>query len=294
FLLCVQFKLVSITKVPYNVIAPTRATFSTIKFPLTGMKGHDNGAVFVTRPKRTHVGARVQKLRRSKRNPRIKQENPSSQEPTIQEPTPPCTPRVRRTYSYRPAAALNKNITTAINQRSDKLESKYTGSVPCQSQGPETSNQCQEPGERGGPSAEIEFQIQQPTVNWDCVSYVVSDQKVQTSYEKPEMTPSEVDSDGNTIPGNRVQAYGKMVTKTVTMTVTTTIATTEILRPGEEGYEESLERQKRQREQGPEEKQKQERQYHESRKWANGDRTMHENFHFSHHRAAQPAPSTAM
>ncbi|KAH8146190.1 uncharacterized protein LAJ45_09888 [Morchella importuna] len=257
------------------------------------MGGRDNRSVYV-KTKKTRGGSRVQKLRRSQRNiiVRIKREELSNQEQPTQEPTPPCSPRpgcVRRS-----SAPPNKNITTAINQRSDKLESKYTGSVPLQSQGPGITNQCQEPREFG--PVEIESQApQQPTVNWDCVSYVVSDQKVQTSYEKPEMSPIEVDSDGNPIPSStRVQAYGKMVTKTVTMTVTTTIATTEILRPGEEGYEESVERQKRQREQGPEEKQKQERQYHESRKWANGDRTMHENFHFTHHRAAQPAPSTTV
>lgn len=104
------------------------------------------------------------------------------------------------------------------------------------------------------------------------------------------MGPCQVGSDGVPIP-SKVQAYGKMVTKTVTMTVTTTIATTEILRPGEAGYEASLERQKRQREQGPEEQQRQHKQYRESRQWASGDRTMHENFHYKHHRAAQPAPA---
>ncbi|KAI5844661.1 hypothetical protein DFP73DRAFT_550190 [Morchella snyderi] len=255
------------------------------------MKGHDNRSVYV-KSKKTRGGSRIQKLRRSQRNPavKIKREEPPSQEQPTQEPTPPCSPR--HTSLYRSSVPPKKNITTAINQRSDKLESKYTGSVPCQNQGPETPNQCLEPRECA--SIEID-QAQQPTVNWDCVSYVVSDQKVQTSYEKPEMGPLEPDSDGNPIPSSsRVQAYGKMVTKTVTMTVTTTIATTEILRPGEVGYKESLERQKRQREQGPEEKQKQEKQYHESRKWANGDRTMHENFHFTHHRAAQPAPSTTV
>lgn len=256
------------------------------------MKGHDNRSIYV-KSKKTRGGSRVQKLRRSQRNStvRIKREELSSQEQPTQEPTPPCSPR--RTYVHRSSAPPNKNITTTINQRSDKLESKYTGSVPCQNGGPGTTSQCQEPRECEAVEIESDQAAQQPTVNWDCVSYVVSDQKVQTSYEKPEMSPMEVDSDGSPIPSSsRVQAYGKMVTKTVTMTVTTTIATTEILRPGEAGYEESVERQKRQREQGPEEKQKRERQYHESRKWANGDRTMHENFHFTHHRAAQPAPST--
>jgi hypothetical protein len=130
----------------------------------------------------------------------------------------------------------------------------------------------------------------QPTVNWDCVSYVVSDQKVHTSYEKPEMTAPTVDArTGKTT--TRVASYGKMVTKTVTMTVTTTIATTEILRPGEDGYEESLKRQKRQQEMTPEERERQHRQYRESRQWASGDRALHENFHCKHHRAAQPAPA---
>ena len=127
----------------------------------------------------------------------------------------------------------------------------------------------------------------QPTVNWDCVSYVVSDQKVHTSYEKPEMAPAVDARTGETT--TRVASYGKMVTKTVTMTVTTTIATTEILRPGEPGYEESLERQKRQQNQTPEERERQQRKYHQSRQWASGDRTLHENFHCKHHRSAQPA-----
>ena len=123
----------------------------------------------------------------------------------------------------------------------------------------------------------------QPTVNWDCVPYVVSDQKVHTSYEKPEMAPPVVDArTGKTT--TRVASYGKMVTKTVTMTVTTTIATTD-----ESGYEESLERQKRQQNQTPEERERQQQKYHQSRQWASGDRTLHENFHCKHHRSAQPA-----
>jgi len=40
------------------------------------------------------------------------------------------------------------------------------------------------------------------------------------------------------------RSYRKVVTKTVTMTVTTTIATTEILLPGEPGYEESRKRER--------------------------------------------------
>ena len=128
----------------------------------------------------------------------------------------------------------------------------------------------------------------QPTVDWDRVSYMVSDQKMHTSYEKPEMAPPVVDArTGKTT--TRVASYGKMVTKTVTMTVTMTIATTEILRPGESGYEESLERQKRQQHQTPEERERQQRGYHQSRRWASGDRTLHENFHCKHHRSAQPA-----
>jgi hypothetical protein len=123
------------------------------------------------------------------------------------------------------------------------------------------------------------------------MSYVVSDQKVHTSYEKPEMAAPAVDArTGKTT--TRVASYGKMVTKTVTMTVTTTIATTEILRPGEEGYEESLKRQHRQQEQTPEERDRQHRQYRESRQWASGNRSLHENFHCRHHRSAQPAPAS--
>lgn len=208
-------------------------------------------------------------LRRSKRKTAIRARNINSPNTPIKlEPqTPPETTPPPTTSS-----------TSSSNKCSSGLSSSYTGSVPRPNQ---ENNSCHE-GLAGDE--------RQPTVNWDCISYVVSDQKVHTSYEKPEMGPCRVSSDGNPVP-SRVQAYGKMVTKTVTMTVTTTIATTEILRPGEAGYEASLERQKRQREQGPEEQQRQHRQYRESRQWASGDRTMHENFHHKHHRAAQPAPA---
>ncbi|KAF3219213.1 hypothetical protein TWF191_008006 [Orbilia oligospora] len=53
-----------------------------------------------------------------------------------------------------------------------------------------------------------------PTITWECANALVENQK--------------------------------MVTKTVTMTITTTIASTEILRPGEEGYEASMEKYRQQ------------------------------------------------
>lgn len=115
---------------------------------------------------------------------------------------------------------------------------------------------------------------QQPTVNWDCVSYVVSDQKIHSTYSKPNASSDP----------SRVSSYGKLVTKTVTMTVTTTIATTEILQPGEAGYEESLARQKTQASEA-------ETRYRDSRAQAAGAKDAHEAFHASHHKAARPAPA---
>ncbi|KAL0633369.1 hypothetical protein Q9L58_007742 [Maublancomyces gigas] len=213
-------------------------------------------------------------LRRSKRKAAVRACNSAP----IKLETPPETPRCTPRPETQSRSAATSSASSS-NTCSSGLNSSYTGSVPRPNQG---NPSCQE---------QLAGDERQPTVNWDCVSYVVSDQKVHTSYEKPEMgPPCQVDSEGNPIP-SKVQAYGKMVTKTVTMTVTTTIATTEILRPGEAGYEASLERQQRQREQGPEEQQRQHKQYRESRQWASGDRTMHENFHYRHHRAAQPAPA---
>lgn len=216
-------------------------------------------------------------LRRSERKTAVRARNINLPSTPIKLETPPETPRSPPQPQSRPTSTSS---TSSSNTRSSGLNSSYTGSVPRPNR---ENTSCQE---------QFTGDEQQPTVNWDCVSCVVSDQKVHTSYEKPEMGPCQVGSNGDAIP-SKVQAYGKMVTKTVTMTVTTTIATTEILRPGEAGYEASLERQKRQREQGPEEQQRQHKQYRESRQWASGDRTMHENFHYKHHRAAQPAPAAA-
>ncbi|KAF8253979.1 hypothetical protein K440DRAFT_618562 [Wilcoxina mikolae CBS 423.85] len=119
----------------------------------------------------------------------------------------------------------------------------------------------------------------QPTINWDCVSHVVSDQKIHSTYEKPTIAP------GTT----QVTAYGRVITTTTTTTVTTTIATTEILHPDEMGYEESLARHKAQMEASPEEREQLEKRYRESRTWSRGDRGGHEYFHQRHHRAAKPS-----
>ncbi|KAK6534427.1 hypothetical protein TWF281_005753 [Arthrobotrys megalospora] len=73
------------------------------------------------------------------------------------------------------------------------------------------------------------------TVTWECANALVENQKVQSFYEKPVYS-----KDGQLV------SYGKIVTKTVTMTITTTIASTEVLRPGEEGYEASMERYRQQ------------------------------------------------
>lgn len=231
--------------------------------------------------KKSHIaaprGATNPHLRRSKRKTAVRTRDINLRGTPIKLETPPETPR--STSPPEPQSRpTSTSSTSSSNTCSSGLNSSYTGSVPRPNR---ENTSCRE---------QLTGDERQPTVNWDCVSYVVSDQKVHTSYEKPEMGPCQVSSDGNAIP-SKVQAYGKMVTKTVTMTVTTTIATTEILRPGEAGYEASLERQKRQREQGPEEQQRQHKQYRESRQWASGDRTMHENFHYKHHRAAQPAPA---
>lgn len=112
-----------------------------------------------------------------------------------------------------------------------------------------------------------------PTVNWDCVTYVISDQNIRSVYEKPVIPP------GSTT----VTSYGRVITTTTTTTVTTTIATTEILHPGEEGYLESL---ARQQQQGPQA----EARFNESRNWSMGtDRQGHDSFHQVHHRTAEPA-----
>lgn len=120
---------------------------------------------------------------------------------------------------------------------------------------------------------------QQSTVNWDCVSYVVSDQKIHSAYEKPTMEPGT----------NTVTSYGRIVTTTTTTTVTTTIATTEILHPGETGYEESLARQQALTLAAPEERQMLEKRFQESRSWSAGtNKAGHEMLHQDHHRSAEP------
>ncbi|KAK6521283.1 hypothetical protein TWF506_001507 [Arthrobotrys conoides] len=75
-----------------------------------------------------------------------------------------------------------------------------------------------------------------PTITWECANALVENQKVQSFYEKPVYNAKT----------GQVVSYGKMVTKTVTMTITTTIASTEILRPGDEGYEASMEKYRQQ------------------------------------------------
>ena len=117
-----------------------------------------------------------------------------------------------------------------------------------------------------------------PTVNWDCVTHVISDQKVQSTFEKPTLAP------GTT----QVTAFGRIITTTTTTTVTTTIATTEILHPGEAGYDASLERQRAQMEANPKEREQIEKRYRESRAWASGDRAGHDCFHQHHSRAGKP------
>ncbi|EGX43585.1 hypothetical protein TWF173_008165 [Orbilia oligospora] len=74
-----------------------------------------------------------------------------------------------------------------------------------------------------------------PTITWECANALVENQKVQNFFEKPVYSKT-----------GQIISHGKMVTKTVTMTITTTIASTEILRPGEEGYEASMEKYRQQ------------------------------------------------
>ncbi|EPS43953.1 hypothetical protein H072_2176 [Dactylellina haptotyla CBS 200.50] len=90
------------------------------------------------------------------------------------------------------------------------------------------------------------MELDPSTVTWECANALAENRKVQSFYEKPVYS-----EDG------QIVSYGKVVTKTVTMTITTTIASTEILRPGEKGYEESVERYKKQQE---EQQQKQQQQ----------------------------------
>ncbi|KAI5803924.1 hypothetical protein EDC01DRAFT_627728 [Geopyxis carbonaria] len=158
-------------------------------------------------------------------------------------PTPASSPPPP--YSSTDSDAGSRTTTATNTRRSTPTKTCYTAGTP-----------------------------QQPTVNWDCVSYVVSDQKIHSTYSKPNASSDPA----------RVSSYGKLVTKTVTMTVTTTIATTEILQPGESGYEASLARQKSQAAEA-------ETQYRNSRAQAAGAKDAHEAFHASHHRAARPAPA---
>lgn len=75
------------------------------------------------------------------------------------------------------------------------------------------------------------------TVTWERATALVENQKVQSFYEKPVYSKT-----------GQIISHGKVVTKTVTMTITTTIASTEVLHPGEEGYQASIERYKKQQE----------------------------------------------
>jgi hypothetical protein len=81
------------------------------------------------------------------------------------------------------------------------------------------------------------MELDPSTVTWECANALVENQKVQSFYEKPVYAKN-----------GQVLSYGKVVTKTVTMTITTTIASTEIIRPGEEGYQASIEKYKKQQE----------------------------------------------
>ncbi|KAK6528817.1 hypothetical protein TWF694_004050 [Orbilia ellipsospora] len=81
------------------------------------------------------------------------------------------------------------------------------------------------------------MELDPSTVTWECANALVENQKVQSFYEKPVYSKN-----------GQIVSYGKVVTKTVTMTITTTIASTEILRPGEEGYQASVEKYKKQQE----------------------------------------------
>lgn len=137
------------------------------------------------------------------------------------------------------------------------------------------------------PTAQIkeEDADSRPTLNWDFVSYAVSDQKVCTSYEKPSSSQSATPPDQRDIHTSWIDSYGRMVTKTITTTVTTTIATTELLRPGEVGYEDSVRRRKLQTEAN----QAHDRPEQLSEKAMEGSKTVHEKFHQGHHKSAQPA-----
>ncbi|KAA8903871.1 hypothetical protein FN846DRAFT_953480 [Sphaerosporella brunnea] len=187
----------------------------------------------------------------------------------------PSTPRPASRQSHRIKKASRKS-THLPTPRGSQSPSPSRPSTPIASANSENRRKL--------PAKKVQYTkmtaAQQPTVNWDCVSYVISDQKIHSAYEKPTFAP------GST---TTVTAYGRVVTTTTTTTVTTTIATTEILHPGEKGYEESVARQAAQAAASPEERARIEKSFATSRAWSAGsDKSAHEEMHRQHHRAAEP------
>lgn len=189
-----------------------------------------------------------------------RQKNRVSKPAAVQKSLP--TPRPSQSPSphvSRPSTPLN----TVVQSRRRTAPKNVTYTTTCAANGSQQQQQQQ----------------QQSTVNWECISYVVSEQKIHSAYEKPAVEPGT----------NAVTSYGRIVTTTTTTTVTTTIATTEILHPGEPGYEESLARQQALALAAPEERQMLENRFQESRSWSAGtNKADHEMLHQDHHRSAEP------
>jgi len=62
------------------------------------------------------------------------------------------------------------------------------------------------------------------------------------------------------------------------------------MNPGEEGYEESVARQQKQMSASPEERERIEQRFAESRSWSMGNnKVSHDSFHQTHHRSAKPS-----
>lgn len=245
----------------------------------------------------------------------IRPEQPCSQVPATLPPTSIVTTRNRMTQEFRngitsvqvrsvparqPAAESGLISRELQNQRErSRNPTQPIHPPPTEApQAPATSPQAQETSETQYSTQETPKESQatlnttlegcvQPAVNWDCHTHVVQDQKIYTTYEKPSASPT---SSTATSQPQRPQSYNKMTTKTVTITITTTIATTEILRPGEPGYEESLQRHRDQTLMSEQEKERMRKEYNESRLWASGQgsRRLNEQKHWKYHKAAEP------
>ncbi|KAF3903936.1 hypothetical protein ABW21_db0204745 [Orbilia brochopaga] len=127
----------------------------------------------------------------------------------------------------RPGSPFNKPQTTRNFRKSNSSNHQMFTSLLAPASPPLSAD--------GSESNSME--LDPSTVTWECATALAENQKVQSFYEKPVYSKT-----------GQIVSHGRVVTKTVTMTITTTIASTEILNPGEEGYEASIERYKKQQE----------------------------------------------